>query len=85
VTKAQLSEMLYQLGVPPDLYRLDGTHFELAQVLARRGSGWVVFLSERGTESDIAEFTDEHNACVHMLGRLCLELIERSLLRVDHV
>jgi hypothetical protein len=83
MTKGQLSDLLYRLGVPEDIYRLDGTHFELAHVLARRDSHWVVFLSERGTESDVAEFDDEHHACVHMLGRVCLELIERGQLEVN--
>jgi hypothetical protein len=82
MTKAQLSEALYGLGVPSDIYRLDGTHFELAHVLAQRDSRWVVFLSERGTESDVAEFEDEHEACIHLLGRVCLELIERGQLQV---
>lgn len=82
MTKPELSRILYRLSVPPAIYRLDGTHFELAHVLAQRDGKWVVFLSERGTESDVAEFSDEHNACVYFFGRICLELVERNLLRV---
>jgi hypothetical protein len=82
MTQAQLSHLLYSLGVPPDVYRLDGSHYELAHVLDHRGSSWVVFLSERGGESDPVEFADEHDACVHLLGRVCLELFERDRLRV---
>lgn len=81
MTRAQLSELLYALGVPADVYRLDGSHFELAHVLDHR-AGWVVFLSERGTESDLIEFASEDDACVHLLGRVCLELVEREQLRV---
>jgi hypothetical protein len=82
LTVAELSRVLYDLKVPPYLYRLDGTHSELAHVLAREGSKWVVFLSERGGQSDRAEFDDEHEACVNLFGRICIELVERGRLVV---
>jgi hypothetical protein len=82
VTVAELSRVLYDLDVPADVYRLDGSHFELAHVLAHEGSKWVVFLSERGGQSDRAEFDDEHEACVNLFGRICLELVERGRLLV---
>ena len=78
MTGAQLSKLLYDLGVPPEIYRLDGSHYELAHVLAHRDGGWVVFLSERGGESDAVEFANEHEACVFILGRMFLELVERD-------
>jgi hypothetical protein len=80
--KAELSRLLYDLDVPPSVYRLDGTHLELAHVLAQRGEKWVVFLSERGTESGVEEFLDERTACVYFLGRVCLDLAQRGRLRV---
>lgn len=85
MTHGELTEILYRLEVPSDIYRLDGSHFELAHVLARRNSKWVIFLSERGSESDSTEFENEHDACVHFLGRVCLELIERDMLVVGAI
>lgn len=82
MTVGQLSKVLYDLGVPPDIYRLDGSHYELAHVLAQEGDRWVVFLSERGEQSDRVEFESEYDACVHLLGRVAQELIERRRLLV---
>jgi hypothetical protein len=79
---AQLTRILYDLNVPPGIYRLDGTHHELAHVLAREQAGWVVFLSERGGRSGPIEFTREHDACQHLMGRIALDLIERHRLAV---
>ncbi len=78
----QLSKILYDLNVPPQMYRLDGTHLELAHVLAREGSGWVVFLSERGGQSGRIEFSREHDACEHLMGRIALDLVDRRALAV---
>jgi hypothetical protein len=44
VRTPELSRLLYDLNVPPDVYRLDGTHLELAHVLTTRDNEWVVFL-----------------------------------------
>jgi hypothetical protein len=82
MTVAQLSRLLYELNVPPDLYRLDGSHLELAEVLTREDTGWAVFLSERGEQTDRVEFRSEHDACIHLLGRVAAELIERRRLAV---
>jgi hypothetical protein len=82
MNRERLAEILYRIDVPSDLYRLDGSHFELAHVLAERNSGWVVFLSERGTESDVAQFASEREACIDLFGRICLDLVERNQLRV---
>jgi hypothetical protein len=79
---SKLSRLLYDLQVPTDLYRLDGSHFELAHVLARSEGRWVVFLSERGGESDRIEFSEEHDACIYLLGSVANELAERGRLRV---
>jgi hypothetical protein len=84
MTVAELTRLLYDLGVPPDIYRLDGSHFELAHVLGREGSDWVVFLSERGGQSDRVDFPDEHEACIHLLGRIFVDLAERGRLRVEN-
>ncbi len=78
----QLSKILYDLNVPPRLYRLDGSHFELANVLPQEGPGWVVFLSERGGQSGRIEFTNEHDACEHLMGRIALDLVDRGVLAV---
>jgi hypothetical protein len=83
MTVRDLSRLLYDLQVPPTLYRLDGSHFELAHVIARQDGAWIVFLSERGGESDTVDFVSEHDACVHLLGRITLELIDRQILRVE--
>jgi hypothetical protein len=82
MTVAELSRVLYDLQVPSDLYRLDGSHFELAHVLARENSQWVVFLSEREGQSGRREFPEEHDACVHLFGRICTELVDRHMLLV---
>jgi hypothetical protein len=79
---AQLSRILYDLNVPPWLYRLDGTHYELANVLAREQEGWVVFLSERGGRSGPIEFSREHDACEHLFGRIALDLADMHRLAV---
>jgi hypothetical protein len=73
---------VYDLGVSSDVYRLDGSHFGLAHLLARENGKWVIFLSERGGQSDRAEFSDEHEACLQIFGRICLELVEREQLKV---
>ncbi|MDQ3677606.1 MAG: hypothetical protein M3401_12525 [Actinomycetota bacterium] len=81
MTRGDLSALLYRLNVPADRYRLDGSHYELAHVLSERESGWAVFLSERGVESSPIEFHDEHDACIYLLGCVCLELAESERLR----
>jgi hypothetical protein len=63
VDRAALSKLLYDLNVPTSLYRLDGSHYELAHVLAERNGRWVVFLSERGTESDSTVYSCCSGAC----------------------
>jgi hypothetical protein len=82
MTHAELSAALYVLDVDPALYRLDGTHYELAHVLAQDESGWRVFQSERGGESGVLRFDDEADACVHLLGQLCADLHHRGELHV---
>jgi hypothetical protein len=77
----RLSRLLYDLDIPPSRYRLDGSHFELAHVLDRRGDGWVVFLSERGGESGAVAFDSEHVACAYLLGRVFGDLAEQGSLR----
>jgi hypothetical protein len=80
MTVGDLSRLLYDLDVPPTLYRLDGSHFELAHVIAREGEDWVVFLSERGERSGTIEFASEHDACVYLLGSVALQLARRDML-----
>ena len=82
MTERELSTLLYDLGVPPHLYRLDGTHSELAHVLAERDDRWVVFLSERGGESSPVEFDDEYDACLFLFGCVCAALANQQRLRV---
>lgn len=82
MTVGDLSRLLYELDVPPDLYRLDGSHSELANVIAREGDGWVVFLSERGGRSGATEFAHESDACVYLLGWITLALIRRNMIEV---
>jgi hypothetical protein len=82
MTVERLSRLLYDLDVPWQLYRLDGSHFELAHVIASRGHRWIVFLSERGGESGPREFDDEDVACTYFLGRVMTDLAERGRLRV---
>jgi hypothetical protein len=82
MTVDDLSRLLYDLNVPPRLYRLDGSHFELAHVIAREGDGWVVFLSERGDRSGAIEFAHEYDACVYLFGRIALALAGRNMLDV---
>jgi hypothetical protein len=64
------------------MYRLDGCHLELATVLASENGRWRVFLSERGGETDAALFDSEHEACIALFGRVCLDLAERGRLAV---
>ncbi len=85
MTVGDLSRLLYDLDVPPSLYRLDGSHFELAHVIAREGDGWVVFLSERGERSGAIEFAHEYDACVYLLGEITLALARRDMLNVRRV
>jgi hypothetical protein len=81
--RAELARILYDLGVSSWLYRLDGSHSELATVLDHRDSRWVVFLSERGSESSPIEFEREDQACVYVLGCVALDLLARNQLCVD--
>jgi hypothetical protein len=79
---SELSRLLYDLTAPPDLYRLDGSHLELAHVIAHRDDSWVVFLSERGGESGAVAFDDERVACTYLLGRITASLVSRGQLNV---
>ena len=79
---AEISRLFYDLDVPPDIYRLDGSHYELAHVLAKRDDGWVVFLSERASESSPVHFTSEHNACIYLLGCVFRELADRRRIQI---
>jgi hypothetical protein len=78
----ELSRLLYDLDVPSDVYRLDGSHYELAPVLAKRDDGWVVFLSERRGESSPVQFTSEHDACRYLLGCIFESLAHRGRIQI---
>lgn len=78
----ELSKLMYDLNIPSRFYRLDGTHYELAEVICRRDDRWVMFLSERGSEYDRVEFADEHLACIHFLGRVVRSLAESNLIAI---
>jgi hypothetical protein len=78
----ELSKLLYDQHVPPDIYRVDGTHYELAHVLDKRDDGWVVFLSERAGESSPVRFTDEHDACTFFLGCVFETLARRGRVQI---
>lgn len=82
MNKARLTVLLYELGVPSTMYRLDGSHSELAHVLAKEDDGWVVFLSERAGRSSPIAFDDEHEACDHLFGQICLGLAASGRLTV---
>ncbi len=83
MNRARLSKLLYELAVPPDMYRLDGTHFELAYSIEFKHGKWIVFLSERGGESDPTEFESEHVACTYFFGCIAIELFERGILTLE--
>jgi hypothetical protein len=78
----ELSRLLHDLGVPSDVYRLDGSHYEIAHVLAKRDASWVVFLSERGGESSPVHFTSEHDACRYLLGCIFESLARRGRIHI---
>jgi hypothetical protein len=84
VNLERLSRILNDLDVPFWAYSLDGSHHEGACVIASRGDGWVVFLSERGDERRPVCFDDEDEASTYLFGRICLEMVGRGELRVDH-
>jgi hypothetical protein len=82
MTENELSRVLYDLGVPSHLYRLDGTDSELAHVLDCHEDRWEVFLSERGGKSSTREFANERDACAYLFGQVCWDLARSGRLLV---
>jgi hypothetical protein len=70
MNRSQLQQTLSSMGIRADAYSLDGGHPSEAYVLAHDGRRWRVYYSERGQESDLAEFDDEAVACLHLLALL---------------
>jgi len=70
---------LDRAGVPHDSYHLFGAHLNDAVVIDHRSRGWVVFYSERGTESDLRPHHSEDAACRDLLARL-RRILDVSLL-----
>jgi hypothetical protein len=79
---ARLSRLLYELDVPSHRYRLDGSHFELAHVIVRRGTKWIVFLSERGGESSPRVFDGEDVACIYLFDQVTGDLADAGQLHI---
>jgi len=69
-TRADLEAHLVTLGLRRGTYELFGGHADHAIVVDHRAQGWVVFYSERGSESNLATFDDEADACAELLARV---------------
>jgi hypothetical protein len=82
MTVPYLWRLLDDLNVPPEMYRLDGTHSELAWVLSKRDQGWVVFRSDGSGESDPVRFASEHAACMYLLGCVFEALYRREQIKI---
>jgi hypothetical protein len=77
VTRDELSLRLTQLGIRPDAYNLSGEATTETYILEERYGIWRVFYSERGVESQLAEFETESDACEHLLSLLLLDSTTR--------
>jgi len=60
---SELRDRLEQVGVPDDLYSLDGGLWGDRICIEKRGTSWLVYHSERGQRFDEATFGSESEAC----------------------
>ncbi len=65
--KHSLQQILETAGIRPCAYDLDGGHPSECYVLAKEGSLWSVYYSERGQESNKRQFSTEDIACEYLL------------------
>ena len=65
-----VQEIVRAAAVDPAYYSLDEIDRSGALHLLAFGQTWRVFLSERGTRSELQEFASEDEACVYFLKRL---------------
>jgi hypothetical protein len=70
LTRDRLAELLPAKGFRSTSYSLYGAHADDAFGMDQRASGWVVFYTERGAESDLVAHDSEDAACRHLLDRL---------------
>ena len=54
--RQSLERFLNDEGIDADAYNVNGDRSNEKYVLARRGSGWVVYYAERGLETGIQHF-----------------------------
>lgn len=70
LNREQLRETLRAEGINPHAYDLHGSHAGEQYVMDNRPGAWVVFYSERGSESALREFVNENEACEYLLKLL---------------
>lgn len=59
-----LEKQLHILGIPEDMYSLEGGLPNEKLCIVQDGS-WQVYYSERGCKSGLREFTTEEEACAY--------------------
>jgi hypothetical protein len=66
-----LREQLIALRIHEDRYCLEGGLPNEAYCIEREDNGtWRTYYSERGQRTDIKQFSNEHDACEHLLALL---------------
>jgi hypothetical protein len=70
MTRIELRERLIGLGIPGNVYELNGSMRDECYVLDENYGTWVVYYSEKGLRTSEREFTSESDACEYMLRRL---------------
>jgi hypothetical protein len=71
MNKNDLRVELKRLGVPKDIFDLEGGHLSDRYTLKRNPlGGWCVYYSERGIEFDQRDFQSESQACEYLLHLL---------------
>ena len=84
LSREETAALLQSRGTPRDAFHLYGAHVDDAVVLDHRADGWVVFYSERGSESRLRRHATEDAACRDVLARLSRTLRPLAEHRTPH-
>ena len=70
MNRAKLKQVLDNEGIRADAYDLEGGDGSERYNLRECNGVWDVYYSERGIESGLRRFSNEQEACVHLLNLL---------------
>lgn len=70
MNRSELADILFREGINPRCYGLHGGHADCTYVIDRRPDGWVVYFTERGSDSQHQYFDTEDEACRCLLNHV---------------